>query len=239
MNKKDFFEGFRDGTPIGLGYFAVSFSLGIFAKKIGFNAFQGFLVSILNLASAGEYALFECASSLSGFIETAFVILVVNARYMLMGCAMSQKFSQETPFFHRFLVSFPLSDELFGIAIARENYTPTYTYGASLIAAPLWAIGTAIGVMAGNLLPDFVVNALSLSLYGMFLAIIVPPAKKDKVLSVAILVSFIASYLFSVLPLVKLLSSGMKTIILTIVISAILAVIKPVYEENEKKESEK
>ncbi len=242
MNKNTrmiFLQGLRDGIPIGLGYFAVSFSLGIFAKKLGFNAFQGFLVSILNLASAGEYALFECVASLSGVIETAFVILVVNARYMLMGCALSQKFSRNTPFFHRFIVGFPLSDELFGIAIAKENYTPSYTYGAALIAAPLWAIGTAIGVMAGNLLPDFVVNALSLSLYGMFLAIIVPPAKKDKVLSVAILVSFIASYLFSVLPLVKLLSSGMKTIILTIVISAILAVIKPVYEENEKKESEK
>ena len=152
-----------------------------------------------------------------------------------MGCAMSQKFSQKTPFFHRFLVGFPLSDELFGIAIARENYTPTYTYGAALIAAPLWAVGTALGVMAGNLLPDFVVNSLSLSLYGMFLAIIVPPAKKDKVLAIAILASFVASFAFSVLPLLKNLSSGMKTIILTISISAILALIKPVYKEEEEK----
>ncbi|MBQ3825755.1 MAG: AzlC family ABC transporter permease [Spirochaetaceae bacterium] len=230
--QKIFLEGMRDGTPIGLGYFAVSFSLGIFAKRVGFNAFQGFLASILNLASAGEYALFECAQGNAGLIETAFVIFVVNARYMLMGCALSQKFNRDTPFFHRFLVGFPLSDEIFGIAIARENYTPAYSYGAACIAAPLWAIGTAAGVLAGNLLPDFVVNALSMSLYGMFLAIIVPPAKKDKTLAVAILASFAASFAFSVLPLLKLLSSGMKTIILTVAISAILAAVKPVYEET-------
>lgn len=234
MSKKSFAQGFRDGIPIALGYFAVSFSLGIYARRIGFSALQGFWVSILNLASAGEYALFECVASSAPLLETAFVIFVVNARYMLMGCALSQKFSPSTPFFHRFLVGFPLSDEIFAIAIARENYEPSYSYGAASIAAPLWAIGTAAGVIAGNILPDFIVRALAMSLYGMFLAIIVPSAKKDKTLAFAILVSFAASLLFSVLPLLSALSSGMKTIILTISISAVLAVVKPVVPKEEK-----
>ena len=232
MSRKAFLEGLRDGIPIGLGYFAVSFSLGIFAKKVGFNAFQGFLASLLNLASAGEYALFDCAAAGAGILETSFVTLVVNARYMLMGCALSQKFSRDTPFFHRFLVGFPLSDELFGIAISRPSpLAPEYSYGAFLFAVPCWSFGTAAGVLAGNVLPDFVVNALSVSLYGMFLAIIVPSAKKDKVLSLAVLSSFALSFLFSVLPLLKSMSSGMKTIILTVLISAVLAKIKPVYDD--------
>lgn len=234
MSKKSFAEGFRDGIPIALGYFAVSFSLGIYARKIGFTALQGFWASMLNLASAGEYALFECVASSAPLLETAFVIFVVNARYMLMGCALSQKFSQTTAFFHRFIVGIPLSDEIFAIAIARENYEPSYSYGAASIAAPLWAIGTAAGVVAGNILPDFIVNALAMSLYGMFLAIIVPSAKKDKTLAFAILVSFASSLLFSVLPLLKLLSSGMKTIILTISISAVLALLKPVVPNEEE-----
>ena len=234
MSKKSFAQGFRDGIPIALGYFAVSFSLGIYARRIGFSALQGFWVSILNLASAGEYALFECVASSAPLLETAFVIFVVNARYMLMGCALSQKFSPSAPFFHRFLVGFPLSDEIFAIAIARENYEPSYSYGAASIAAPLWAIGTAAGVVAGNILPDFIVSALAMSLYGMFLAIIVPSAKKDRTLAFAILVSFAASLLFSVLPLLSALSSGMKTIILTISISAVLAVVKPVVPKEEK-----
>ena len=150
--------------------------------------------------------------------------IIANARYLLMSCAMSQRFSPDTPMIHRFLVAFDLTDELFGIAIGRPGYlNPYYSYGAFLVALPGWSIGTAAGVIAGNLLPGDMVKALSVSLFGMFLAIIIPPARKDKVVLVLIIISFAASYLCSRLPVIRDISSGTRTIILTLIISGIAA----------------
>ena len=123
MGKKGkvFVQGIRDGLPIGLGYFAVAFSFGIVAKKAGLNALQGFIASFLNVASAGEYALFTSIESHASFIEIAIITLVVNARYMLMSCALSQRFDQSTSMIHRFLVGFGVTDEIFGITIWRRR----------------------------------------------------------------------------------------------------------------------
>ena len=146
-----------------------------------------------------------------------------------MSCALTQKFDEKTSLTHRLLVGFGVTDEIFGITIARKGtLNPYYNYGAILIAAPLWSLGTALGIWAGDLLPTNVVSALSVALYGMFLAVIVPPAKKHTVIKIAVLVSFLSSYLFCVIPYVKELSGGTKTIILTVSISALLAVINPV-----------
>ena len=150
--------------------------------------------------------------------------IIANARYLLMSCAMSQRFSPDTPMIHRFFVAFDLTDELFGIAIGRPGYlNPYYSYGAFLVALPGWSIGTAAGVIAGNLLPGDMVKALSGSLFGMFLAIIIPPARKDKVVLVLIIISFAASYLCSRLPVIRDISSGTRTIILTLIIAGIAA----------------
>ena len=229
MKNKAIIEGLRDGLPIGLGYFAVAFSLGIVARNAQVTPLQGFIASILNLASAGEYALFTSMAQKASFFEIALITLVINARYLLMSCALTQKFDEKTSLAHRLLVGFGVTDEIFGITIARKGtLNPYYNYGAILIAAPLWSLGTALGIWAGDLLPTNVVSALSVALYGMFLAVIVPPAKKHTVIKIAVLVSFLSSYLFCVIPYVKELSGGTKTIILTVSISALLAVIKPV-----------
>lgn len=229
MKNKAIIEGLRDGLPIGLGYFAVAFSLGIVARNAQVTPIQGFIASILNLASAGEYALFTSMAQKASFFEIALITLVINARYLLMSCALTQKFDEKTSLAHRLLVGFGVTDEIFGITIARKGtLNPYYNYGAILIAAPLWSLGTALGIWAGDLLPTNVVSALSVALYGMFLAVIVPPAKKHTVIKIAVLVSFLSSYLFCVIPYVKELSGGTKTIILTVSISALLAVIKPV-----------
>lgn len=234
MNKKVFFEGLRDGTPIGLGYFAVAFSLGIVAQKAGVSAVQGFIASFFNVASAGEYALFTSIGAGVTFLEIAIITLVVNARYLLMSCVLSQRFDPKTKFIHRFLVGFGVTDELFGITIAREGkIEPIYNYGAMLVSILLWSIGTSLGIVAGNFLPQSVVSALSVALYGMFIAIIVPPAKKDFVIAIAVLVSFICSYACTILPWIKEMSSGSRTILVTVIISAILALVKPVKEEEE------
>ena len=194
MKNKVIIEGLRDGLPIGLGYFAVAFSLGIVARNAQVTPIQGFIASILNLASAGEYALFTSMAQKASFFEIALITLVINARYLLMSCALTQKFDEKTSLTHRLLVGFGVTDEIFGITIARKGtLNPYYNYGAILIAAPLWSLGTALGIWAGDLLPTNVVSALSVALYGMFLAVIVPPAKKHTVIKIAVLVSFLSS----------------------------------------------
>ncbi len=229
-------EGFRDGIPIGLGYLAVSFSLGVAARNAGLSAFQGFLVSLLNNASAGEYAGFTVIAANGAYFEIFLMTLIANARYLLMSCALSQKFSPDTPLIHRIFVGYDVTDEIFGITIARPGMLdPFYSYGAILIAAPCWAGGTALGVIAGNLLPARAVSALSVALFGMFLAVIIPPARKNRVIALFVLVSFAASFAATYLPLISQLSSGTRTIILTVLISAIAAILFPVNEEEDTK----
>ena len=200
-------------------------------------AFQGFLISLLNNASAGEYAAFTVIAADSGFLEMALITLITNARYLLMSCSLSQKFSPDTPLYHRLLVGYDVTDELFGIAIARPGYLdPFYSYGAFLPAIPGWAIGTALGVTAGSILPTRLVSALSVALFGMFLAIIIPPSKKNPVVLGCVAVSFAASWLCTVLPYVKTLSEGTRTILLTILIASAAALLFPVKDAPEQKE---
>ena len=228
-------RGLIDGIPIALGYFAVSFSLGISASNAGLTPFQGFLVSMLCNASAGEYAGFKAIATQTPFIEIALVTLITNARYLLMSCAMSQKVEENLPISHRLLMSYDLTDEIFSISMAQPGYTnPFYTYGAVLIALPSWAIGTALGIAIGNIMPIRLVSAFSVSLYGMFLASIIPPTRKSKVLTGLVLVSFLASYLFATLPIVSNITEGTRTIILTVVISTIVAFIFPKKDEKEE-----
>jgi len=231
---KVFLQGIRDGLPIGLGYFAVAFSLGIVARNAGLNAIQGFIASFFCVASAGEYALFTSIQSGATFVEIAIITLVVNARYLLMSCALSQRFDPKTKLIHRFLVGFGVTDEIFGISIARPGFVnPVYNYGAIAIAVPLWSLGTSLGIIAGNFLPARIVSALSVALYGMFIAIIIPPAKKNLVIAIAVIVSFISSYVCTLIPWVKDLSGGTRTIILTVLISTVVAIIKPVKDDDE------
>ena len=219
-------NGIRDGIPIGLGYFAVSFSLGIAARKAGLSPFQGFLASLFNNASAGEYAAFTLIAANAGYLQIAIITLIANARYLLMSCALAQRFSPDTPFFHRFLIGYDVTDELFGITIARP-------YGAILVAAPAWSIGTALGIIAGNLLPLRAVSALSVALYGMFLAIIIPPARKSRVVAGLVAVSFFLSFICNYLPGISTLSDGTRTILLTVLISCAGAILFPVKTEEE------
>ena len=226
-------EGMRDGVPIGLGYLAVSFSLGIAARNAGLTALQGFVASLLTNASAGEYAVFTLIAANAGYWEVAVMTLVASGRYLLMGCALSQKFAPDTPMLHRFLVSADLTDELFAIAVARPGTLDLwYSYGAFLPALPGWSVGTALGILAGNILPARLVSALSVALYGMFLAIIIPPAKKDRVVLALVVVSFLLSAVCAALPLLAEISAGTRTILLTVLLSAAAAVLFPVKEAD-------
>ncbi len=233
--KKPFFNGLKDGIPIGLGYFAVSFSIGITAKSIGMNAFQGFLLSLLNNASAGEVAGVSAISDGVTYFTAAIIILVTNARYILMSCAMSQKFSPDTPLIHRFLIGFDLTDELFGIAVAYPGYIkPSYMYGAFTVALPMWALGTMCGIVVGNILPEVVTTALSVAIYGMFLAVVIPPCRKNKAVTAVVLSSFVISGLSKVIPVISDMTESVRVIVLTLVISVAAALLFPVKDEEGK-----
>lgn len=226
-------EGFRDGIPIGLGYFVVAFSLGIAARNAGLTPFEGFVASLLNNASAGEYAAFTLMAANASYLEMAIVTLITNARYLLMSTALSQRFSPKTSILHRVLVGFDVTDELFGIAIARPGMVdPFYSYGAFIPALSGWSTGTALGIIVGNVLPGRAVSALSVALFGMFLAIIIPPARKNRVVLGCVIVSFAASLLFTVAPLFAAWSAGTRTIVLTVVISSVAALLFPVSDDE-------
>ncbi len=230
-NKQALSEGLRDGIPIGLGYFVVAFTLGIAAKNAGLTPFQGFLTSFLNNASAGEYAAFTVIAADASYLEMVLITLVANARYMLMSTVLSQKFSRETPFYHRILVGFDVTDEIFGITVSRNGFlNPFYNYGAMLVALPGWSIGTALGIMAGNILPTSAVSALSVALYGMFLAVIIPPAKSDRTIALTVAVSFILSFIASYM--FDNISAGTRTIILTILIAGLASIVCPVHDKK-------
>ena len=232
-NRQAFIRGMKAGVPIALGYFAVSFSLGIAAKAVGLTPFQGFLASILNSASAGEYALFSLIGAGASLVELVFVTIVANGRYLLMSCALGQKFSEDTPLIHRFGVGFYITDEIFSLSITTPGkLNPFINYGAIAVAVPAWSVGTALGIVAGNILPANIVSALSVALYGMFIACFVPPAKANKILLCAIPVCFLLSYLAFRMPYIGDLSEGTRAVILTVVIATVLAIAFPIKDED-------
>lgn len=228
-NDKAWRMGIRDGVPIALGYFAVAFTLGIAAKNAGFTALQAMVVSATNLASAGQYAGFTMVRTAATYVEMAVMIFVANARYLLMSSALSQKFHKDTPFIHRLGVAYGVTDEIFGICVGTEGkLNPRYAYGAMLVAIPGWSIGTYLGVLMGNILPDRVVSALSVGLYGMFIAIIFPAARKNRLILGLIIISMLSSAIFEFAPVVSQIPAGTRIIILTVIISAVAACLFPV-----------
>ncbi len=233
MKESPFLRGIRDGVPISLGYFAVAVSLGIAARSAGLTAFQAALASLLNNASAGEFAAFTLIGAGAGYFEVALMTLVANARYLLMSCALSQKLDAATPLLQRLVIGFDVTDEIFGAYIAQPGaLEPHYAYGVILIALPGWALGTYLGVAMGSALPARLVSALSVALYGMFLAVIVPPARRSRVLAGLIVLSMALSALLSLAPAFAFLSTGARVILLTVALSALAAWRFPVREEN-------
>lgn len=234
INRRNYCEGMRDAVPIALGYLAVSFTLGIAAKNAGICAFAATLMSFTNSTSAGEFAALTAIAGGATYLELALTQFVINLRYMLMSCSLSQKIDPGFSIGHRLVMGFGVTDEIFGISIARGGkLNPFYTYGAMSLAIPAWSFGTFLGVVLGNILPVGVVSALSVALYGMFLAIIIPPARDNKILAGLVVISMAASFFFTKLPIVCNISAGMRVIILTVVIAGIAAILFPINTEEE------
>lgn len=231
-NGSEMMRGLRDGIPIALGYFAVAFSLGIIAKQAGLTAIMGFVSSFFTRASAGEYGVYTLVAVSATYVEVVAMSLVTNLRYLLMSAALTQKIAPGTSLLKRLLMACCITDEVFGISINHKGYTPPiYTYSAAFISTLFWASGCAAGIVAGGVLPENIVSALSVSLYGMFLAIIVPPARRDRNVMYALVASCILSGMCVVMPVVSQMSPGIRIILLTIIISAVAAWLRPISDD--------
>ena len=239
MNRKEWFlRGVRHGIPIMLGYFAVSIALGIAAKNAGMTAPQATLASALIMASAGQYIGFTLIAAGASYLEVIVMEAIANARYLLMSTALSQKVDPGLPLRHRLLMGLWITDEIFGLAATVPGkLSPYYIYGMASVAMPGWALGTLTGVVLGNVLPVRVVSALSVGLYGMFMSIFVPPARKNPVIAGLVIVSFALSYALNALSIFDGISSGMKIILLTVTISLAAALIFPVKEGEKRDEA--
>lgn len=228
-----FQRGIKNGVPIALGYFAVAFTLGIVAKQAGLTAWQGALASATTVASAGEFAGFTQMAAGATYVELAVMMLIINARYLLMSCSLSQKLDPDLPLLHRLLVSWGVTDEIFGVSVCvTDRLNPWYNYGMMAVAIPGWTLGTYLGIAMGNVLPANVVSALGVGLYGMFLAIIIPPSRRNATIAGLVAVSMASSFAAAKLPLFSGLSAGMRTILLTVVLAGGAAVLFPVKEEQ-------
>ena len=233
--KAEWLKGMQDGIPICLGYIAVSFTFGIVAKTAGLTWLQAVVMSAANLTSAGQLASLSIISAAAGYLEMAMTQLVINLRYCLMSCALSQKLDPDVPLASRMLMAYGVTDEIFGVSVCRAGkLSPYYNYGLISVAMPGWVLGTLLGVISGNIFSQRVVGALSIGIYGMFIAVIIPPAKKDRVLAGLIGAAMAASWLFTRLPVLREISSGFRIIILTLVLAGAAAVLFPVKEEREE-----
>ncbi len=232
-NTYSFSEGLKDGIPIALGYLSVSFSFGLLAVSMGIPEFFTVLISMTNLTSAGQFAGIELIAAGASIIEMIFTQLVINIRYSLMSVSLSQKLDKSVTLIHKIFISFFITDEIFAVASSKENdVSNKYMYGLGIMPFFGWSIGTLLGAISGGLLPVSLRVALGIALYAMFIAIVVPVAKKQKSVAVVVLISVALSCIFKLVPFLKNISSGFVIIISAVVASAIGAILFPVEEEQ-------
>lgn len=233
MKKQEFLEGVRDGFPICLGYFSVSMAFGVTAVLSGIPAWAAVVISLTNLTSAGQFAGMNLIAASGAFVEIGLTTLIINIRYFLMSISVSQKVEQKMTMKERLAISFGITDEIFAVSMQRDHEL-TSVYMAGLILTPVlgWTGGTLVGAVATSLMPAMLSNALGIALYGMFIAIIVPPAREQKNVLFAVVFAITASVVCRYLPIIKDLSSGWTIILITLVVCAVAAWLFPV-EESE------
>lgn len=228
-----FTKGMSHGIPICLGYLSVSFGFGLLAVRSGLSVFQSAAISATSLTSAGQVGGVEIIKAGGTLLEMVLVQLTINIRYSLMALSLSQKLDKRFTFPHRLAASYGITDEIFAVCSAqKERITPSYMYGMILVAFLGWVCGTIMGAAAGSLLPEAVTDAMGIVLYGMFLAIIVPPAKKQKSVLAAVAIAAAVSIIFHYV--LTQVSGGFAVMISAIIASVIAALLFPVEDEEEE-----
>lgn len=234
MKWKEYQFGVQTGLPVGMGYFSVSFGFGAMAAAQGLKALDATLISITNLTSAGQFAGLTLIVAGATLWEMVLTQLVINSRYALMSLALSQRMGERIGLLPRLLIAFFNTDEIFALAMARvEPLTVPFMLGLGTLPLIGWTLGTLCGALAGSVLPVSIRAALGVMLYGMFIAIVVPPAKKEAKILAAVVLALILSSLFAWVPALKTVSAGISIVICTVAAAAVCAALFPIREEEE------
>lgn len=234
QENKGFKAGFLHGLPIGLGYLSVSFSFGVLAVSLGLSWWQAVLVSIANLTSAGQVAGVGIMSASGGLVEMMVSQIVINIRYSLMSISLSQKADSSVTRLSRFILAYGITDEIFGVAMGSgKTFGRRYFMGLMVLPILGWTLGTLLGSVLGSILPDFISNSLAIGIYGMFIAIVLPEAKKNKNVAIVAGIAIALSLLFYYVPFFSFISGGFAAIISAIIAAIAGAVLLPVNDEEE------
>ena len=228
----NFVKGIRDGLPICLGYLSVSFAFGISAVNMGLSILEAVLISMFNLTSAGQLAGAPIIAAFGSLLELAATQIVINLRYSLMSVSLSQKLGKNVSLFDRLWIAFCNTDEIFAVA-SGNKYPVGKHYRLGLAITPYfgWTVGTLLGAIAGDILPEIVASSLGVALYCMFIAIVVPPCKKSRPTLLCVLLAIAMSCVFYYVPALKVIGSGFVIIICAVVASLIFALIAPVKDD--------
>ena len=237
MKKQEFLDGMKDGIPICLGYFPVSMAFGLTAVLSGMPVWATILISMTNLTSAGQFAGVNQLLAFGSTVELAFTMFVINIRYFLMSLSVSQKADSKMNIFKRLAVSFGITDEIFAVSVQRKKgVTATYMAGLILISYAGWVGGTVTGAIATSIMPEVLANSMGIALYGMFIAIVIPPAKRQRNVTWTVIFAVMLSFAFNYLPFLSEMSGGWATIIITIAVSALSATLFPIIVLKKKDE---
>lgn len=233
MKEKAFFAGMKAGMPVCVGYFSVSFGFGAMAIAQGLTVWQAVFISASNLTSAGQFAGLTVIAAGAAILEMILTQVVINSRYALMSLALGQRLGPSVGVGKRLIAAFFNTDEVFALGMTRgKQLTTGFFVGAGVVAALGWTSGTAMGAIAGSLLPESIRMALGVMLYGMFIAIVVPQAKEEKPILVAVLLALLLSCLFAWMPGLKQISSGLAIVICTVLAASACALLFPVKDEE-------
>lgn len=230
---KQFLRGLRLGIPIGLGYLSVSFTFGIMAISLGFEWWQAVIISMLTVTSAGQLAGINVMTQPGQFLTMLISQLTINLRYSFMSISLSQKVSAQFSGIKRWLLGFFMTDEIFAVASAEDEVTPRFFFGLSVIPYAGWTLGTLMGGLVGNILPEIVMSALCLAIYGMFLAIVLPPARSSKAVLTVVCVAVLLNCTFYYVPMIKEIPSGISISICAIAAALIGAALFPIPADKE------
>ena len=234
MKWNEYRLGVTGGLPVGLGYFSVSFGFGAMAVSQGVKVFDATLISLTNVTSAGQFAGLTVIVAAATLWELILTQLIINSRYALMSLALSQRMGQRIGVLPRLAIAFFNTDEIFALAMARkEPLTVPFMLGLGTLPIAGWTLGTLCGALAGSVLPAAIQAALGVMLYGMFIAIVVPPAKQEKPVLVTVVLAMTLSTLFALVPLLKQVSAGLSIVICTVAAAAVCAALFPIAEEEE------
>ncbi len=230
---KDFLRGLKLGVPIGLGYLSVSFTFGIMAVSYGFYWYQAVLISMLTLTSAGQLAGIQVMVNPGQYITMLISQLTINVRYSFMSVSLTQTVSKNFRGIKRWLLGFFMTDEIFAVASQEKDTSAKLFLGLSTAPWIGWTLGTLFGSLIGNVLPPIVMNALCIAIYGMFLAIVIPPAKKSKPIVIVIVIAVFISCILHYVPYLNQIPTGISISISAVIASLIGAFTFPIQDKNE------